>query len=650
MNNEIKENKNEVWSVGCISGHGFIAGTVYADSHLLAVPLFGQEKDNWCWNASSNMVLTFDGFPHTQTEVAAWAVGGYNVPNHLSSVIVGPLAGPDVNDAPYNRKGCGLVLTQFGPVGSSFLDRALTMDEVSEEIDGKRPAILLIRWLKGAADVGGHIIVLRGYTDDDEVSINDPWPADSNVHGPGTVGASYLVDYDAMFTPKGTYSDPNVSAVLGNRWSNTLKTGRSLDLCFLIDTTGSMEDDIDSVKAASLSMIDYLADNYKDLRLAVVDYRDNPDCESCDTTPGVDYITHVDTAFTTDVSVAKAAINNLPAANGGGDLPEAVFSALVFTMEDTIGLGGWRKDAERHIILMGDAPGHDPEPWDGGYSYADVLAIWAAEPNKIVIDALLPATYEGYDETADTEFGGFAAATGGTMRTTSDTNAGLAMLDIVNDITTTPRAPQGSVAAFKPAFTFIPPTESMGPILKNILLEIQKWNVNTKDPNIGAWKKYMLVKLTDPNATSWTPPKPLPKGDYQWRVGYVRGAGTFTYPSGETRKVAAATLMEPNWTAFTRAEVVPATPTLVSPYSSFTAADKEQDFIFSTVAGADSYAMGISAYKTSKTGGAWKIWKKLTIKPSAADPNTGQITVTVKGLTPNGSYEWSVQGAEFRPS
>jgi hypothetical protein len=308
-------------------------------------------------------------------------------------------------------------------------------------------------------------------------------------------------------------------------------------------------------------------------------------------------------------------------------------------------IGGWRKDAERHIIIMGDAPGHDPEPWDGGYSYADVLSIWAAETNKIAIDALLTGSY-GYDDTASAEFSGFAAATGGSMRSDSGGGAGPAMIEIVNEITDTPRSPRDSVAALKPVFTFTPPTESMGPLVKNILLEIQKWNVNAKTPEKSAWKKYMLVKLADPNATSWTPPKPIPQGDYRWRTGYVRGAGTFTLPSFETRKVAAATLMEPNWTTFTRAEVVPGTPTLVTPsYSYFTASDKEQDFTFGTVVGADSYSLGIYAYRAAKSD--YKLWKKLAIKSSAADPNTATITVTVKGLTLEASYYWSVKSLNY---
>lgn len=615
---------------------------VYAGT--LAVPLIGQEMDNWCWDASSNMILQYYGFTHTQTEVADWGVEGWNVGNHLSGTTVGPLAAPGTpSPGTYNRKGCGLVLTQFGPVDSSFLARALTMDEVSEEIDGGRPAMIAVRWLKAGVDVGGHAIVLRGYDESvgEMITLNDPWPAD-DAPAVAHPGVTYIVAYDAMFTPKGTYSDPNVSAVIGNRWAQTLKTGRALDLCFLIDSTGSMGGDIASVKAASLSTIDYLVANYKDLRLAVVDYRDNPACSSC--ADSGDWITKVDTAFTTDANVARAAINSIYV-GGGADTPEAVFSALVRTMSGSE-IGGWRKDAERHIIMMGDAPGHDPEPWDGGYSYADVLSIWAAEPNKIAIDALLTGSY-GYDDTASAEFSGFAAATGGSMRSTADSNAGAAVVEIVNEITDTPRSPRGDVAAFKPVFTFVPPTESMGPLVKNILLEIQKW-----DTKKSAWKKYMLVKLKDPNATSWTPLKPLPLGDYRWRTGYVRGAGTFTLPSFVTRKIAAATLMEPNWITFTRGEVVAGTPTMVSPTTSssysFTATDKEVHYIFGTVVGADSYSLGIYAFKQPKTGiGTYKLWKKLAIKSSAADPNTGQVTVTVKGHTLDAAYEWSVQALNY---
>lgn len=603
----------------------------------LAVPVIGQEMDNWCWNASSNMVLQFNGFPHTQTEVAVWAVGGYNVPNHLSSTTVGPLlavAGDPCST--YNRQGCGLVLTQFGPVDSSYLSRCLTMDEIKEEIDGDRPALLLIRWLDGGTDVGGHIIVLRGYETGDKVALADPWPADNNVHGAGTEGVAYLVDYTDLFTAAGKYSD--ASAAIGNSWTRTLKTGRILDLCFLIDSTGSMGDDIASVKAASLSMIDDLVANYKNLRIAVVDYRDNytDECPSCASSG--DWITMVRSAFTEDANVARAAINAI-STGGGNDLPEAVFSALIRTMSGSE-IGEWRKDAERHIILMGDAPGHDPEPWTGGYSYADVLAYCAADPNKKFIDALLTGGGSDVEE----EFGGFAAATGGTVRSASGSDAGEAMEEIIAEFTETPRSPRGDVAAFKPTFTFTPPTEAMGPAVKNVLLEIQQWKVNAKTPEKSAWKKYMLVKLAG-DATSWTPVKSLPQGDYKWRTGYVRGAGVFTLPSGTKTKIKAATLVEPNWTDFTRVEIEAAIPDMVSPDDSFIATDKEVDYTFGTVPGATGYALGISTFKESAEGGAWKLWKKVMVKPPA-DANA-TITVTVKGHTLDAEYEWSVQSLNF---
>jgi hypothetical protein len=404
-----------------------------------------------------------------------------------------------------------------------------------------------------------------------------------------------------------------------------------------------MGDDIDSVKAASIALIDDLESNYKNLRIAVVDYRDNPDCAECYPSGGSagDYITNVDAAFTDDANVAKAAINGL-GLGYGGDEPEAVFSALIRTIDGNgiVNLGGWRKDAERHIILMGDAPGHDPEPWAGGYSYADVLAAWAAEPNKVSIDALQTGSY-GFNEEAGSQFGGFAAATGGTVRSTADSNAGEAMVAIVDEFTETPRSPRDNVGALKPAFTFTPPTEAMGPAVKNILLEIQKW-----DTKKLAWKKSMLVKLPAA-ATSWTPPKPLPQGDYQWRVGYVRGAGIFTLPSGVARKVAAATLMEVTWTAFTRVDIAATAPTQLSPSSSFAAEAKDVNYTFSTVVGADSYALGISAFKESTGGGAWKLWKKLTVKPKPADVTAGQITVKVKGHTIGTEYKWSVQSLNY---
>jgi hypothetical protein len=225
------------------------------------------------------------------------------------------------------------------------------------------------------------------------------------------------------------------------------------------------------------------------------------------------------------------------------------------------------------------------------------------------------------------------------MRDAADSNAGEAMTEIIDEFTETPRSPRGDVAAFKPAFTFTPPTESMGPAVKNVLLEIQKWDLKKL-----AWKKYMLVKLAS-DATSWTPTKPIPMNDYRWRTGYVRGAGTFTLPSGETQKIKAATLMEPNYTEFARTEVEAGDPTQLSPSASFTADATEKTYSFSTVAGADKYGLAVSFYDTKKE--SMKLWKKLVITPTAEDVNAAVVEVTIKGHKVDTYYEWSVQSLNY---
>ncbi len=602
----------------------FIVIAVPSQADTLGVTLIGQEMSNWCWDASSEMTLEYYGFDVNQTSIAAWAVGGHNVGNHLSATTVGPLAVEGTKPPEtYNRRGCGLVLTQFGPVDSSFLNRCLTRDEIVEDIDGGRPAILLVRWLNAKGkDVGGHIIVLCGY-EGDNVSLNDPWPADDSpaVDNPGV---AYLVDYNSLFTADSTYSG---SATIGNNWTQTLRTSRTLDLCFLIDSTGSMWDDIDAVKDVSLTLVDDLEENYKDLRIAVVDYRDYP--EDPYGASG-DWITNVQTVFTSDVNAARAGINAIDA-DGGADWPEAVFSAVYRTLSGT-GIGAWRENAERRIILMGDAPGHNPEPWTGGHSYSDITTLWDSLTDKISIHAL----YIGGDTDANEQFHALAADTGGSTRYAEAAgDVGAAMADLIDEFTVTPRFPRDEIQSFKPVFSFIPPTESMGPPVKNMLLEIQKWDAKKSD-----WKKYKKIKLSD-TATSWTPTKAFPKDDYRWRAGYARSGGTFMLPSGDSRKMKGATLMETDWTEFTRAQVDPADPEQLTPDSSFVADAKEISYQFTAAVNAEKYAIEIYDLSTGKRK------KKLTVKPPKNDPSAEILEVVVKGHKVGTTYFWRVQSLNY---
>jgi len=604
-----------------------LSAMVWADA-TLPVPLKGQEKNNWCWDASSQMVLEYNQYTVSQTSIAAWAVAGINRGNSLDANGVNFTW---TDGKTYKKYGCKQVLKHFGPVYSTFLGRALTKDEIETEMDNFRPAILGVYWKKvvggNTKTVGGHAIVLSGKSGD-KVTLKDPWPADNNP-SPGKAGVTYLVDYTALFNApgSGTYSSPG-SATLGNTWGQTLKTGRAMDLCFLIDSTGSMADDIHSVKNAASSLINGLSTNYKDLRIAVVDYRDYPVNPYGD--PG-DYITKVRLAFdgesNTPPAQAIAAIQSI-AVNGGNDWPEAVYSAVMRTLSGTE-IGAWREEAERYIILMGDAPGHNPEPWDGGNSFAGVIAYALGMEHPVAVYALTIGT----DTAAAADLGSLAAATGGGSYDANNASEVVPKIEeMVEDFTEDSRAPKGDVASFKPMFSFELPKETMYPEPKKYFLEIQLFNDKKTQ-----WKKYKKFKIQSNVAKNYSLQKSLRIGKYRWRLGYKRNNGIFTLPSGESKKVKGGKFFEGNWTEFNRVEVTPQAPDLLEPNYSFTAADKKVTYRIGTAVNADKYIVEI--YKTGET----KPWKKFNLKAKKGKDTTAALEKAIAGHKVGDSYYWRVQ-------
>lgn len=129
---------------------------------------------------------------------------------------------------------------------------------------------------------------------------------------------------------------------------------KSLDLAFVIDTTGSMVDDISQVKADMETYLDELYENgLVDYRIAIVDYRDF----ASRTGDSDDYPYAVQLDFTNDYDAILSAINSLTLGNGG-DTDETVCSALIDGLSEL----SWRDSAGKAAILMGDAPALDPEP------------------------------------------------------------------------------------------------------------------------------------------------------------------------------------------------------------------------------------------------------------------------------------------------
>lgn len=140
------------------------------------------------------------------------------------------------------------------------------------------------------------------------------------------------------------------------------ETDNGLDLCFVVDTTGSMGDDIENAKNNMENILEHLAAKTTNYRVALIDYRDYPD-RSGDSD---DYPYRVQLTFTNDNHSITSAINGLDLGDGG-DTKETVYAALVAAVKMD-----WRTDAKKVIIILGDAAPLDPEPVTG-LTYDDVL-------------------------------------------------------------------------------------------------------------------------------------------------------------------------------------------------------------------------------------------------------------------------------------
>ncbi len=114
----------------------------------------------------------------------------------------------------------------------------------------------------------------------------------------------------------------------------------ALDIALVLDTTGSMGDELAWLQAELSSILGRL-DPSPELRVALVFYRDDGDA----------YVVRSHD-FTEDVGAAQATIG-AEFHDGGGDYPEAMDRALA----EALGLG-WRADATGVLLLVADAPPH----------------------------------------------------------------------------------------------------------------------------------------------------------------------------------------------------------------------------------------------------------------------------------------------------
>ncbi len=588
----------------------FAASVWHSPAVTLGVPYYAQRTfldarsnnvSQWCWAASSQMILAWYAVFRTQEDIAAYGSGGSNHWNYMTGTW------PAAGTVPA-LKGIDVILRHFGAVNTTFFTRKLTKAELTQQIDAQRPAVARIGWTAG----GGHFVVLQGF-DGDVIDINDPWPSNGQL----------MRTYDSFSAGGAGVYTPSSG---GHQWTHTLTTGAAIDLAFLIDSTGSMWDDIDAVKSSAVNIITNVFTRFADARVAVVDYKDYPDGDH-----GYfdDYITQTQTVFTTNQIEALNAINGLDA-DGGADWPEAVYSALWNTLDGAI-LGGWRSNpVQRVIIMMGDAPGHDPEPWTGGHSLSDVLAKATASGFEIAVNTLVI----GGDTNAAVTFQSIAGGTGGAAFEADDAGDVVAAITaIVEETSTSERYPRGAVAAIRPKFSFKLTGDSMGAAPDYYVLELSRSNTVS-----GKWTTFQRAKLAPGN--SYVPKNPLPVGTYRWRLGIHRKASAITAPgSGALGKAAGGLIYENQYIEFTRESVTPGSADPASPSTFFSATDKTMTYTFNTGINASSYALRIFRGE--------RLWKTLTVKPPASNPLAPTLSVRVPGHVVDEDYYWTVTSLNY---
>lgn len=162
---------------------------------------------------------------------------------------------------------------------------------------------------------------------------------------------------------------------------------RDFDLALVVDTTGSMGDELEYLKTELGAILDTLHERHPDLniRIALIVYRDTADI----------YVTRT-FGFTNDIAATRAHLA-LQSADGGDDYPEAVEQAMARALALD-----WRPDAVRSLLLIADAPPHAD----------DVAATWrSAEAARARRIQIVPVGASGVGPGAEYMMRAMAAVT-----------------------------------------------------------------------------------------------------------------------------------------------------------------------------------------------------------------------------------------------
>ena len=169
-----------------------------------------------------------------------------------------------------------------------------------------------------------------------------------------------------------------------------------LDLMFMIDTTGSMGDELKYLQKEVEDVIKRVANENEaiSINISVNFYRDKSD----------DYVV-LDNPFYTDINKIKAILKE-QSADGGGDYPEAVHTAI----DNAVNEHQWRENSVKLCFMVLDAPPHSSKEIKG---IDDMLKEYVMDAaNKGI--RIIPVASSGVDVETEFLMRSYAVMTGGT--------------------------------------------------------------------------------------------------------------------------------------------------------------------------------------------------------------------------------------------
>ncbi len=201
---------------------------------------------------------------------------------------------------------------------------------------------------------------------------------------------SLYIDENKVVKKLKLYKD-GINKIELNKSSNS----KTVELSFIVDATGSMGDELEFLKddlGYVISSVQDKSNNAYNIYTSCVFYRDEGD----------DYVVKK-SDFTNDLSETISFINKQQA-NGGGDFPEAVHSALITAIDEL----QWSNNSHTKIaFLLLDAPPHYNQ---------DVLKAIHREITKAAKKGIkiIPITASGIDKETEFLMRYMAIATNGT--------------------------------------------------------------------------------------------------------------------------------------------------------------------------------------------------------------------------------------------